>query len=217
MRLELFGAIALTTLATAACSSDDTTTLGQGSTDTGGAYGMGGSVIGVGGSAGNVTGMGGSQTGAGGTQIGAGGNQTGAGGTQTGAGGTQTGAGGNGAGGVATITCPATQPTNGDTCGGTTGRAGCSYGNTSCRCARSQQGGTTRTWRCFTVPDGGFQPPPGRDGGFTIPDGGFMPPSACTQASDCTGGVCCQFQGGGGRMICLSSAQCTQFGGTPTP
>ena len=188
MRLELFGAIALTTLAAIACDSEEEAGLGQGA-------------------------------GAGGATAGTGGAITGTGATTTGNGGSQTGNGGTaGAGGAMTIPCPASQPTDGEQCAGTTGRAGCAYGNTNCRCSR-QQGGTDRAWNCFTLPDGGF-PQPGGDGGFTIPDGGFTPPATCTAGSDCTGGnICCSIQGGrrGTAMICITSAFCTQAGGTPVP
>jgi hypothetical protein len=221
MRLELFGAITLTTLAAIACNSDEEGTLGQSTTEgTGGSgtAGAGGALSGTG--ATSTTGTGAtSTTGNGGSSTGNGGNSTGNGGNSTGNGGTATGNGGRqgtaGAGGVGTVTCPTTAPTNGDTC---TGRGNCTFGNTNCFCAGSRQGGD-RTWRCFDVPDGGFGGFPGRDGGFTIPDGGFTQPTACTGAADCTGGnVCCSFQGGpgGGGMVCVSSNICSQFG-TPVP
>jgi hypothetical protein len=205
MRLELFGAITFTTLAAAACGGSD-----QDSSGTQSASGTGGYVSGVGtggasagtagtpiGNAGNA----GTQTGVGGAQTGAGGNQPGAGGNQPGAGGNQPGAGGTGTGGVATVTCPATMPNDGDAC---TGRGSCPFGGTTCFCARSQNGGTTRAWRCFTAPDGGFQQP--GDGGFT--------PQTCAHASDCAGAVCCQFTQ---TAACVSSAICTRAGGTPLP
>jgi hypothetical protein len=220
MRLELFGAIALTTLAAIACDSEEETTLGQGTgAGTGGnaTAGAGGAVTGTG--ATSTTGNGGSSTGNGGSSTGNGGSSTGNGGSSTGNGGSSTGNGGaqgnSGAGGVGTVTCPTSAPTSGDTC---TGRGNCTYGNTNCFCAGSRQGGD-RTWRCFDAPDGGFGGFPGRDGGFTVPDGGFPQPTACTQGSDCTGGdVCCSFQGGpgGGGTFCASSNICSQFG-TPVP
>lgn len=210
MRLELFGAIALTTLVAAACGgSDDQAALGA-STTTGGAVGAGGSATGaVTGNGGLVTtgNGGGNQVGNGGSQFGNGGSQFGNGGSQQGNGGAQQGNGGTGAGGVGQVVCPATQPTSGDAC---TGRGTCTFGGTSCFCARSQNGGGTRAWRCFTAPDGGF-PQPGTDGGFT-------PPTSCTAAADCTtsGNVCCGGLPRGGNL-CLTSAMCTQFGGTPVP
>jgi hypothetical protein len=208
MRLELFGAIVFSTLVAAACNSDDEGALGQSVGGTGGdPSGVGGASTG-----GSVKSTGGTQTGNGGSQTGNGGSQTGSGGSQTGSGGAgdggNNGSGGSqgGTGGVGTVTCPSTAPNDGEPC---SGRGSCQFGSQTCFCSRSQQGGS-RSWNCFTVPDGGFAGFPGRG------DGGFTPPAQCTQGSDCTGGgdVCCQFNQG---SVCLASASCTQFGGTPVP
>jgi hypothetical protein len=224
MRLELFGAIALATLSAAACNSDEST-VGQTVDGTGGAAtGVGGALTGTGasttGNGGSTTGNGGSQTGNGGSSTGNGGSTSGNGGSTSGNGGSTPGNGGSqgtsGAGGVGTVVCPATAPNDGDTC---TGRGTCSFGSETCACVGGGRSGGARTWRCFTVPDGGFGGFPGRDGGFTIPDGGFPTPTTCTQGSDCTGGnVCCTFQGGRGTFtFCASSSQCSQIGGSEVP
>lgn len=212
MRLELLGAIGLTALLAAACGGQDNgSDLGSAATSTGGGvFGAGGAAPGAGGSgnAGIPGGAGQATSGNGGSLPGAGGFQPGGGGFQPGGGGTPSGGGQVGAGGTGTVVCPATEPTNGDAC---TGRGTCNFGSTVCACRRVN-GGTTRAWNCFSVPDGGFTRP---DGGFTTGDGGFTRPTTCTQASDCTGGnVCCGFQRG---AFCISSANCTQFGGTPKP
>ena len=205
MRLELLGAIGLTTLFAVACGGEDNNTdLGNGA---------GGSAAGAGG---DVTGNGGSVTGNGGVSNGGFGNGNGGvsnGGFGNGNGGNQNAGGAqNGAGGTGTLTCPTTQPNDGDACNA---RGSCTYGSMLCACRRTG-GGTARTFTCFDVPDGGFTPPPRPDGGVVGGDGGFTPPPTCTQASDCTAGgnVCCQLRR---ASVCISAANGTQFGGTPLP
>jgi len=216
MRIELLGAIGLTLSFAAACGGSDSPDLGA-SPGFDAGLGAGGSAAGAAGTSAGGYANGGFTSGNGGFVNGGGvpgGGVTGGGGFQTGGG--QGGAAGfpmGGAAGIGMVTCPATQPNAGDAC---TGFGTCTYGSTACRCRRSMNGGTARTFQCAAVPDGGFVRPPRPDGGFVVPDGGFTQPTACTQASDCTtaGDVCCALTR---RTICLTSAQCTQFGGTPQP
>jgi hypothetical protein len=158
------------------------------------------------GAGGSATGNGGSVSGSGGVTAGNGGTATGNGGTTTGNGGTATGNGGNagnqGAGGAATLVCPAQQPSDGAPC---TGRGTCPYGNQTCACVRPMMG-TQRTFLCFATPDGGINP--GGDGGL---------PATCAHTTECTTGICCGFGQQATTGRCLSAANCTRFRGTELP
>jgi hypothetical protein len=187
-------------------------TAGKGSGTSGSGSGVSGSGSGTAGSTANTGGSGNQgtagTTSTAGTGTSTGGNSSNGGNANNG--GAPSGGTGNNNGGAApgnNENCPATAPTDAATCDVMTGRQGCTYGNTNCRCQRSfggpggNDGGApaepAREWNCNEIPTFPGNGGAGNEGGFGSIGDVECPDAKPANMAACTGTGFCPYQGGG--------------------